>query len=81
MLFVYKWRRNRKQARVTCANQEAATAPDLAELQGDEEKGKRASELETREGICELPSPVPDSDAARTWKDRGGLEDELVLSN
>lgn len=79
ILFVYKWRQNRKQARVTCTDQEATTAPDLAELQGDEEKGKRAGELETREGICDLPSPVPESDTASTWKDRRGLEDELVL--
>lgn len=58
MLFVCKWSQNRKRARATCTDQEATTALDMAESHGDEEKGKAASELETQEAICELPSPV-----------------------
>ncbi|KAH3907772.1 hypothetical protein HBI56_182250 [Parastagonospora nodorum] len=78
MICVCKWRRDRNQARATDTNQEVTTPRHSAELQGDEEKGNGASELETQEAICELPSPVPESEAASTWKGRRGLEDELI---
>jgi hypothetical protein len=77
MIFVCKWRQDRKQARATDTNQEITTTRHSAELLGDEEQGNGASELETQEAICELPSPAPESEAASTWKGRRGLEDEL----